>query len=231
MKNQRRNKTLIPRNIWYSLLLFSITIIMTASIDWGCIWTYHEYHDGNIASQAGVCVRLEQSWTDEASTRSGEKSIYVLLLENGTRLGIYKDLADEYFSTGWRIEALDFLKNQEFTFTYIPKKIFTDGSYVLLSISNGSESILDEQHVLSYYLDWLWTALILSCIVDGIALLLVIVPPIYRLIVRRKEQAKNAVISRKNYRKNYRYSKKEPPKIRTNAKAEFAANLRERMTH
>ena len=208
MKNQRRNKTLIPRNIWYSLLLFSITIIMTASIDWGCIWTYHEYHDGNIASQAGVCVRLEQSWTDEASTRSGEKSIYVLLLENGTRLGIYKDLADEYFSTGWRIEALEFLKNRELTFTYIPKKIFTDGSYVLLSISNGSESILDEQHVFSYYWDRLLTDLILSCIVDGIALLLVIVPPIYRLIVRRKEQAKKRRNKQKKLQKKLQMQQK-----------------------
>ena len=62
--------------------------------------------------------------------------------------------------------------------------------YVLLSISNGSESILDEQHVFSYYWDRLLTNLILSCIFDGIALLLVIAPPIYRLIVRRKEQAK-----------------------------------------
>lgn len=79
-------------------------------------------------------------------------SIYAFTLDDGTRLGIYKDLADEYFSTGWRIEALDFLKNQEFTFTYIPKKISTDGSYVLFSISNGGESILDEQHIVSYYI-------------------------------------------------------------------------------
>ena len=62
--------------------------------------------------------------------------------------------------------------------------------YVLFSISNGSESVLDEQHVFSYYWDRLLTELIISCIFDGIALLFVIVPPIYRLVARSKKQAR-----------------------------------------
>ena len=208
MKKQQGNKHRIPLNIQCALLLFFSVLILVAAVDWGCIWTYHEYRNGNIVSQTGVCIRLEQSWTDEASTRSGEKSIYVFLLENGTRLGIYKDLADEYFSTGWRIEALNFLKNQEYTFTYIPKKIFTDGSYVLFSIYNGSESVLDEQHVFSYYWDRLLTELIISCIFDGIALLFVIVPPIYRLVARSKKQANKRRNKQKKLQKKLQVQQK-----------------------
>ena len=42
----------------------------------------------------------------------------------------------------------------------------------------------------SYYWDRLVIALILSCIYDGIAVLLIIVPPIYRFAVRWRKQAK-----------------------------------------
>lgn len=80
--------------------------------------------------------------------------------------------------------------------------------YVLLSISNGSESILDEQHVFSYYWDRLLTNLILSCIFDGIALLLVIAPPIYCLIVRRKEQAKKRRNKQKKLQKKLQMQQK-----------------------
>lgn len=190
MQKQHRKKRLISLNVKIALALFLGGAVLAVSINWGRIWTYHEYRNGNIAPKAGICVKIELSDTRETNHPHGESaSIYAFTLDDGTRLGIYKDLADEYFSTGWRIEALDFLKNQEFTFTYIPKKIFTDGSYVLFSISNGGESILDEQHVVSYYWDRLLTNLIISCIYDGIALLFVIVPPIYRLIVCQKKQA------------------------------------------
>lgn len=189
MGKRHSKKHLIPINVLFALVLFFFTVVNTAAADWSCIWTYHEYRDGNIQIQANVCVRLEQSRTDESYGRSGYRTIYVLVLKDGTKLGIYKKLADQIFSTR-RMEDLDFLKNQEFTFKYIPKRIFTDGSYVLISISDGSEFILDERDVFSYYWDRLVIALILSCIYDGIAVLLIIVPPIYRFAVRWRKQAK-----------------------------------------
>lgn len=189
MGKRHSKKHLIPINVLLALVLFFFTVVNTAAADWSCIWTYHEYRDGSIQIQANVCVKLEQSRTDESYGRSGYRTIYVLVLKDGTKLGIYKDLADQIFSTR-RMEDLDFLKNQEFTFKYIPKRIFTDGSYVLISISDGSESVLDERDVFSYYWDRLVIALILSCIYDGIAVLLIIVPPIYRFAVRWRKQAK-----------------------------------------
>ena len=189
MGKRHSKKHLIPINVLFALALFFFTVVNTAAADWSCIWTYHEYRDGTSQIQANVCVRLEQSRTDESYGRSGYRTIYVLVLKDGTKLGIYKKLADQIFSTR-RMEDLDFLKNQEFTFKYIPKRIFTDGSYVLISISDGSEFILDERDVFSYYWDRLVIALILSCIYDGIAVLLIIVPPIYRFAVRWRKQAK-----------------------------------------
>ena len=209
MKKQHSKKYCIPLNIQFALLFFFSMLILIAAIAWGRIWTYHEYRNGNIVSQTGICIKIELSETFEIhDRRGGSEPIYVFTLDDGTRLGIYKYVADELFSTGWHIEALEFLKNRELTFTYIPRKIFTDGSYVLLSISNGGESILDEQHVFSYYSGGLRNALILSCIVDGIALLLVIVPPIYRLIVRRKEQAKKRRNKQKKLQKKLQMQQK-----------------------
>ena len=178
-----------PLHLTLALILFFFTVVIVIPTDWGYIWTYHEYRDGNFQTQAGICAKVEQSSTVEAYGRGGFPTIYVLTLKDGTKLGIYKKLADQVFSTR-RMEDLDFLKNQEFTFKYIPKRIFTDGSYVLISISDGSESVLDERDVFSYYWDRLVIALILSCIYDGIAVLLIIVPPIYRFAVRWRKQAK-----------------------------------------
>ena len=209
MKKQHGKKHRIPLNIQLALLFFFSMLILVAAVDWGRIWTYHEYRNGNIVSQTGICIKIELSETLEMYDRyGGSAPIYAFTLDDGTRLGIYDDLAEEHFSTGWRIEALEFLKNRELTFTYIPKKIFTDGSYVLFSISNGSESILDEQHVVSYYRDWLRPALILSCIVDGIALLLVIVPPIYRLVARSKKQANKRRNKQKKLQKKLQVQQK-----------------------
>ena len=207
MGKRHSKKHLIPINVLFALVLFFFTVVNTAAADWSCIWTYHEYRDGNIQIQANVCVRLEQSRTDESYGRSGYRTIYVLVLKDGTKLGIYKKLADQIFSTR-RMEDLDFLKNQEFTFKYIPKRIFTDGSYVLISISDGSEFILDECDVFSYYWDRLLTNLILSCIFDGIALLLVIVPPIYRLVDHSKKQAKKRHNKQKKLQKKLQTQQK-----------------------
>lgn len=167
------------------------TIIYLILADWSYAWTYHEIKEQNFQTVDSRCVSIAQDRNDEpfGGRNGGMRTIYNFTLENGIVVGIYADTAEQALSIH-RMEELEFLTGRDLTFTYLTEACFSNGTYVLLSISEDGKVLLRETEVFATYRGRLTTAAWLLVIACAIALLFVLVPLVVNLLKNQKKSHK-----------------------------------------
>ena len=114
------------------------------------LWASWEIKRDNFCVMDTQCVFVELGKTGEVNGNLYDRKIYCFTLEDGQMVSAYKDVVDEALSING-VEDIMFLRNTTMHYTYIPEYIFTNDTYVLLSISDLQGYVLDPEGMLSYY--------------------------------------------------------------------------------
>lgn len=176
-----------------SLTIIVVILLIVTLSDWNYFWTYHEVKLNNFEVCESRCNTIEQVNNDELRGRHGGRLIYSITLENGVVVAVYKDTIDDTLSIG-QAELLDLLTKQTLTYTYVPKRVFSNGAFVLASISKDGEDLLSKTATFEPYRQRLATGVKIAVIFCSIGALISIVPlvfnPINILIKRSKRKKK-----------------------------------------
>lgn len=175
--SRKKTNQLIPSICLRLTLTITISLVLYVIFaDWSYIWAFYELKNKNYETVECSCVAISQARNNEIYGHHGGRSRYDFFLENGETVAAYRDTIDQTLSISG-VEGLRFLVGQELTFTYIPKGVFSNGAYVLVSIRNHDQVIVSEKAILDSYVNRL-SRIIPVAIALGVPALLASVIPL-----------------------------------------------------
>lgn len=143
MRNKYKNGKMA---IWGILFLLGFSLFINRR----ALWTCWEIKRNNLCTIDSQCISVDLGKTQEVNGVAFDERIYCFTLEDGQIVSAYKDVVDEALSIHG-VDDLNYVKNTPMRYTYIPEYIFTNDTYVLLSISNSQGYILAPEGMLSWY--------------------------------------------------------------------------------
>lgn len=165
------------------------------------MWVYREIKMNHTETIETNCISVALERIDEPNGHTPYRLIYNFVLGDGTNVSIYKDIVDEIFSSKEALEQ-QFVTGQTMVFTYIPKPLFTNGAFVLLSVSDNSKIFIDKADVLHAYYSRLKTSAIILLVFSCIAILILLISPTVYLHKKHKHHIKKRIKEKAKMRKN-----------------------------
>ena len=163
MRKQKKHIRFSARAAIALLLLSLLTLT-----GWRDIAIYFGARSGNTEAITEECVNIQIGRTDELRQHTPYRGLYVLTLKNGTNLAVYLDDAK----------------------SYVRKPAFSNGAFALLSASCGERELYPVSIGIAPFKDRTVTCLMFDFFFWGIALPLLIVPPLRSAIQKRKSRLK-----------------------------------------
>ena len=186
MSAQKIPKSIIESFKTALMIFLCFGMIPTVTGVWRYFWTCWEIKRNHIAQAEAVCIAVEEDETNESYRRDGFRPIYDLILSDGTVVAVYQDTIKENFPSADDFRQI-VASGNTMRFTYVPKAIFTNGAYVLLSVSDHGSEILGFDEVVKEYRSRVKTCIIMQGVVSFVALLFVVVPSVLYLMQRWKK--------------------------------------------
>lgn len=156
---------------------------------WRDIAIYFGARSGNTEAITEECVNIQIGRTDELRQHTPYRGLYVLTLKNGTNLAVYLDDAKSPFSS-LEDSRQHFIIGKPIMFTYVRKPAFSNGAFALLSASCGERELYPVSIGIAPFKDRTVTCLMFDFFFGGIALPLLIVPPLRSAMQKRKSRLK-----------------------------------------
>lgn len=194
MKKKKRiplRHILPPLCVKLSLLIIISSLLLLITL-WNYFLTYREIELNNFEVCESRCITIEKVKNSENTGKSHGRRIYSITLENGVVVAVYKDTIDDALSID-QTELLDLLTKQTLTYTYVPKRIFSNGAFVLVSISKDGEEVLTKSAVFEVYRQRLKPVVTITVILCSIGVLISIIPLIFNpinILVKRIKRKK-----------------------------------------
>lgn len=201
MKLRRRLNNSTVLCIKTAILIFVPILLYVIIVNWRYMWTYREIKINHIETIDASCISISLDHTDEPNGHTPYRLIYNFVLEDGTTVSIYKDVVDDIFSSKEALEQ-QLVTGRTMEFTYVPKPLFTNGAFVLLSVSDNGKIIIDKADVIYTYYSRLKTGAIVLLIFSCIALLILLASPICYLYKKHKRRVKKQLKKKMKMRKN-----------------------------
>lgn len=183
------------------MAIFIPILLYAIFANWHSIWTYKEIKANHVETIETKCISVAIDRTDEPNGRTPYRLIYNFALGNGATASIYKDLVDHIFSSEEGLEQ-QLVTGQTMEFTYVPKPLFTNGAFVLLSVSDNGRIIINEADVIYMYYRRLKTAATVVFVAFGIALQILLIAPICYLCRKYSDYKKKLAKKKKKERRN-----------------------------
>ena len=169
-------------------------MILAMSGVWRYFWTYWEIKRNHVEVIEATCVSIAQSKTEEWYQHSWYRYTYDLLLDDGTVVAVYQDVArKEYPSEELFQEKI--VTGKPMKFTYMPRAVFENGSYELLSISYSDSGIFGPECIVQEYARRVKSCVLVFAIFFCIAIIFFAIPLVLYVSKKWKrysqKQAKN----------------------------------------
>ena len=184
MRKQKKHIRFSARAAIALLLLSLLTLT-----GWRDIAIYFGARSGNTEAITEECVNIQIGRTDELRQHTPYRGLYVLTLKNGTNLAVYLDDAKSPFSS-LEDSRQHFIIGKPIMFTYVRKPAFSNGAFALLSASCGERELYPVSIGIAPFKDRTVTCLMFDFFFWGIALPLLIVPPLRSAMQKRKSRLK-----------------------------------------
>lgn len=201
MQSRRRLNSATGLFIRTAILIFVPILLYVSIVNWRYMWAYREIKANHTETVETNCVSVALDRTDEPNGHIPYRQIYNFVLGDGTNVSIYKDIVDEIFPSREALEQ-QLVTGRTMVFTYIPKPLFTNGAFVLLSVSDDGKVIIDKAGVVHAYYGRLKTGAIILLIFSCIALLILLMPPTFYLYRKHKRRRKKRLKRKSKMRKN-----------------------------
>lgn len=178
------------QTIKLALAIFIPTLLVFFIYGWRYMWVYREIEMNHIETVESNCISVALDHTEERYRNSWHRRIYNFVLGNGTNISVYESIVDEINLSKEALEQ-QLVTGRTLEFTYVPIPAFSNGAFVLLSVSDGSEIIIDKADIFREYYGWLKRCSIMLLVVFCVSILLLSIPPalyFYRKYQRYKKK-------------------------------------------
>ena len=132
----------------WSAAFFALYVLIVVMADWRVIWICIDARRALFSVSDARCCMIEKDSALEFSRRRG-LPVWRIVLEDGTVLTIPTEMMQETDSAILASE-LEFLKEADCSYTFIPRDILA-GGYPLISIRSEGETILSDEFVIDEY--------------------------------------------------------------------------------
>lgn len=156
---------------------------------WRDVAIYFGAKSGNTETVTAECIAVQSSRTDELRQHTPYRMLYVLTLQDGTKVAVSSDEAKSPFSS-LEDSRQHFVIRKPITFTYVRKPAFRDNVFALISAACGEEKLYPISVGIAPFWQRTRTFIIVDSIILGVASLFLIVPPLRAAIRKRKSRLK-----------------------------------------
>ena len=151
------------------------------------VWFF--WRDLDLSCNISHIIALFFHRTDELRQHTPYRMLYVLTLQDGTKVAVSSDEAKSPFSS-LEDSRQHFVIGKPITCTYVRRPAFSNGEFALLSVTCGEEELYPESAGIAPFKDRTGICLMFDFILWGAALPLLIVPPLRAAIRKRKSRLK-----------------------------------------
>lgn len=191
MKKKKRRSISLSARAAIALILLSLSTLS----GWRDVAIYFGAKSGNTETVTAECIAVQSSRTDELRQHTPYRMLYVLTLQDETKVAVSSDEAKSPFSS-LEDSRQHFVIGKPITCTYVRRPAFSNGEFALLSVTCGEEELYPESAGIAPFKDRTGICLMFDFILWGAALPLLIVPPLRAAIRKRKSRLKRNSESR-----------------------------------
>lgn len=185
MKKKKRRSMSLSARAAIALILLSLSTLS----GWRDVAIYFGAKSGNTETVTAECIAVQSSRTDELRQHTPYRMLYVLTLQDETKVAVSSDEAKSPFSS-LEDSRQHFVIGKPITCTYVRRPAFSNGEFALLSVTCGEEELYPESAGIAPFKDRTGICLMFDFILWGAALPLLIVPPLRAAIRKRKSRLK-----------------------------------------
>ena len=139
------------RNLKVALAILLLGIGPIFQGPWRYIFTYREIKVNHTQTAEARCLSVEEDSIIEPYGRGATSiPLYRLRFDNGITVAIYQDVADRVFTSEEAFRK-KMVTGNPVSFTYLPHAIFSNEVYVLLSVEENGQPLLDAAVVTQKY--------------------------------------------------------------------------------
>lgn len=188
--SRRKNNSLTAVSIKLAIVIIVTPLLFIIFYDWRFMLVYREIKANRTETVKTSCSSVVLDYPFEMFRRDYYHycAVYNVMLRDGTTVSIYKDIADDIFPSREAMEQ-QLVTGGTKEFTYITKPRFSNGAFVLLSVSDDGKVIIDKADVVQDYYRILKRDAIMLLVAFCMALLS-LMPPLgfylHRKLKRRK---------------------------------------------
>ena len=130
MKKKKRRLISLSARAAIALILLSLFTLS----GWRDVAIYFGAKSGNTETVTAECIAVQSSRTDELRQHTPYRMLYVLTLQDGTKVAVSSDEAKSPFSS-LEDSRQHFVIGKPITCTYVRRPAFSNGEFALLSVT------------------------------------------------------------------------------------------------
>ena len=139
MKKKKRRSISLSARAAIALILLSLFTLS----GWRDVAIYFGAKSGNTETVTAECIAVQSSRTDELRQHTPYRMLYVLTLQDETKVAVSSDEAKSPFSS-LEDSRQHFVIGKPITCTYVRRPAFSNGEFALLSVTCGEEELYPE---------------------------------------------------------------------------------------
>ena len=139
MKKKKRRSISLSARAAIALILLSLSTLS----GWRDVAIYFGAKSGNAETVTAECIAVQSSRTDELRQHTPYRMLYVLTLQDETKVAVSSDEAKSPFSS-LEDSRQHFVIGKPITCTYVRRPAFSNGEFALLSVTCGEEELYPE---------------------------------------------------------------------------------------